>query len=152
MTDGYAFLTNCFSFQRDRTPFAKFGSQGVPFIKWGNQNMALKLIGQGVAVLFAGALVATSVPAAAELTSEQERRLKAAVAGIAIAAAVRKAKKERDREREWERYERGGRYYYNHDWGTSFRPKDDVICFRRTHQCFKEGRYSSKWTAREFGY
>ncbi|QVM85734.1 hypothetical protein [Novosphingobium decolorationis] len=95
---------------------------------------------------------AASLPASAELTREQETRLKAAVAGIVIANAIRKAKKKRDREREWERYERDGRTYYNYDWGRSFSPHKDVVCYQRTRQCFKDRRYSSKWTARAFGY
>lgn len=102
--------------------------------------------------LVAGALAmaAVSSPASADLTKEQETRLKAAVAGIAIAAAIRKAKKERDRDREWRRYERDGRHYYDYDWGRSFSPHKDVVCYQRTRQCFKDRHYSSKWTARSF--
>lgn len=95
-------------------------------------------------------MAAASSPASAELTESQERRLKAAVAGIAIAAAIKNAKKKRDREREWRRYERGGRYYYDYDWGRSFSPHNDVVCYQRTRQCFKDGHFSPKWTSRSF--
>lgn len=65
-----------------------------------------------------------------------------AIVGIAAAAAASKRNKERERER----------YYNDRNWGRTYEPASEIICYSDEQRCYWRGHYSFEWTQREFGY
>ena len=74
-----------------------------------------------------------------------------AIIGGVIAGAI--ASGHNDDDDDW-RNDDG--YYNNHhpNYGGTFRPNGTkhTICYRARRVCYTKGRYSEKWTRREFGY
>ncbi len=73
----------------------------------------------------------------------------AAIAGLVLGAIVvgaiaANATKDRDQNRDREDYGRGRR--------GDFSPEPGVVCNAREASCYKDGRYSEKWTRRTFAY
>lgn len=82
---------------------------------------------------------------------DDDDKVAGAIAGALIVGAIAAAASSKKRDRD--RYERDDRQYYrDHQWGNEYKPSEHTTCYRRIKKCYHRGHYSSRWTAREFGY